>query len=185
MIPLFYFDEKNHLILHPDCVRLCPELSLIKDKELLWIILAYDYYSPYHQFPERDRERRACWHVFDDDIVQDLKNKTSVKNAISKYLGLQWNPKIEYIRRYEVKIEKLLNLLDAEDSPSQIDKINKSIDSLRKTIIGLQNEVVVDVKNKAVVKGGVELSLLEQLQSNMKQYNQVLNTKPAKQNDTA
>jgi len=31
---LFYSDMKNNIVLHPDCVKLSPELGLLTDKEV-------------------------------------------------------------------------------------------------------------------------------------------------------
>jgi len=50
---LFYADLKNNILLHPDVVKLSPELGLLSKDEFLFVILAYDYNSIFRQFPER------------------------------------------------------------------------------------------------------------------------------------
>ncbi len=179
---LFYIDEKNKLLLQPDAVKLCPELAMVSEKELVFIILAYDNYSIFKQFPERERERRAMWYVFGDAMPELLK-KTSVVAAAHKYKSLQFSPKIEYISRFQRKIDNLFELLTVEDSPSQIEKITKSIESLRSTIMKLEHEVNEDVQNVGVLKGGAVRSLLEEFQTNMKYYKSILMTKPIKNNE--
>ncbi len=180
MIPLFYFDQKNKVVLHPDCIKLCPDLTLVSEKELLWIILSYDYYSPFHQLPQRDKERRAAWEVFDEEVQNDLKQKKTVQLAIEAYNSLQYSPKIEYIKRFNEKIDAMFVLMGQDDSPTSIERMAKTIQSLRKTVLDMQNEVADDVKRKGVIKGDASLSLLEQLQQNMKSYIATLKTKPYK-----
>ena len=80
---LFYSDIKNNIVLHPDCVKLSPELGLLSDKEILFIILAFDYNSIYRQFPERQRVSKAIWHVFGDNKPELLLPEKRQKRIIS------------------------------------------------------------------------------------------------------
>lgn len=170
---LIDIDEKNNVILRPACYKLSPELSAISEKELLFIILAYDYFSIYRQYPEHDRIRKAMFHVFNDNIPKILE-KPSVKLATEAYKGMQYSPKIELCRRYERKIDKMLDLLDDDDSPTSIEKTTKAIDSLRKNILSLEQEVSEAVLNKGAIKGGMELSFLEEIMQNKKYYESVI-----------
>lgn len=86
---LFYSDIKNNIVLHPDCVKLSPELGLLNDKEILFIILAFDYNSIYRQFPERQRVSKAIWHVFGDNNPNYfyLKREKRTYLQLSKYIN--------------------------------------------------------------------------------------------------
>lgn len=166
---LFYTDEKHKVILRPDCYKLSPELQILKDDEVLFIALAYDYHSPYRQFPEHERVKKAMIHAF-DYYDTELVQKTSMKLAIEAYKGLQYDPKIELANRYQLKIDKLLNQLDGEDTPSAIKKIMEAVDALRANIRDLQNEYVQSLSAKGQIKGNKERSWLEEMQSNQKHY---------------
>ena len=170
---LFYIDERNNHVLRPDCVKLCPDLSVLKDKEAYFIILAYDNHSPFRQFPEHDRVRKAMFQAFGEDM-SEIMEKQSIKNAIHAYRSLQYDPKIELGKRYQNKIDKMLDLLDADDSPSSIEKTTKAIDSLRKNIQALEHEVAQSVLDKGVIKGDMELSFLEDMMQNKKYYESVI-----------
>ena len=71
---LFHLDQKNNAVLHPEAVKLCPELRLLNEKEVLFIILAFDYNSIYKQYPERQRLSKAIWHVFGDNNPKKLEH---------------------------------------------------------------------------------------------------------------
>lgn len=173
---LFFIDERNNLLLRPDCVKLCPELAGLKDKEVYFIVLAYDYHSPLRQFPEHDRVRKAMFQAFGDNMPEVLE-KTSIKLAIIAYKSLQYDPKIELAKRYQAKIDRMLELLDEDDNPTSIAKTTSAIDGLRKNIIGLEQEVAQSVLDKGVVKGDVELSFLEEIMQNQKYYQSVISKK--------
>lgn len=166
---LFYISEKENIVLRPECYKLAPELSTLTEKDILFIALAYDYHSIYRQFPEHERIRKSMFHAF-DGYDPEYINKTSIKLAIEAYKGLQYDPKIELAARYQKKIDSLLGQLDTDDSPSSIKKITDAIDSLRKNIMDLNNEVANNIVNKGQVKGDQSLSWLEELQSNQKYY---------------
>ena len=72
---LFKLTRDNTAILHKDCYKLCPELKTLTEKQLLYVILAYDYKSPYFQLPLEERKRTARAQVFKSMEVDPEKNK--------------------------------------------------------------------------------------------------------------
>jgi hypothetical protein len=166
---LFYIDEKNALVIRPDCYKLSPELSAVSEKDMLFIILAFDYHSIYRQFPEHERIKKAMFHVY-EKYDPEILNKHSIKLAIEAYKGLQYDPKIHLAERYQKKIDRLLEILDEEDSATAIEKNTKAIDSLRKNIIELENEIAESIIKKGQVKGEQELGWLEELKTNKKHF---------------
>ena len=108
---LFYADVKNNKVLHPDVVKLSPELALLSSEEVLFIILAYDYNSIYRQFPEKQRVSKAIWHVYNDSVpnlLNEEKRPQRIKSAIEAYKSLQYNRNIELVEMYNKKIDDLL-----------------------------------------------------------------------------
>ena len=173
---LVYVDEKNKLICRPECYKLSPELSVLTEDELLFVVLAIDYHSIYRQFPEHERIRKAMFHAF-DAYFPDMLQKASIKLAIEAYKSLQYDPKIELAQRYQKKIDRLLELLDQDDSPSGITKNTAAINSLRKNINDLENEVAQSLVAEGQIKGDQEMSWLEKLQSNQKYYRSLIDQK--------
>lgn len=169
---LFYCDVKNNAVLHPEVVKLIPSLGLLNEKEMLYVILYADYSSPYKQFPDHERKRKAMWHAFSEN-ESELIESPKMKMAVEDYISLQYNPKIELIRNYQQKIDKLLMQLQEDDAPSSIKKIDDAIDSLRKRIEVMQNEVDSAVNNEGVIKGKMTLSFLEKAMANVKYYKSI------------
>ena len=173
---LFYCDVKNNIILHPDCVKLAPEFSLLSKEETMLIILAYDYNSIYRQFPERQRLSKAIWHVFSDnrpDILDEEKRPKRIKIAIERYKALQYNRNIELVEMYNKKIDELLLLLEADNSATGIKNNMESIDKFRKAIRSIEAEVLEEKLVDGELKGSTRLSFLEKMQQSDKMYSAV------------
>lgn len=158
--------------MHPEVVKIIPSLGTLTEQELLYVILYADYNSPYKQFPDHERKRKAMWHAFDEN-ESELIESPKMLMAVQDYISLQYNPKIEVIRNYQQKIDKLLLQLQEDDAPSSIKKIDDAIDSLRKRIDIMQNEVDSQTQNEGVIKGKMTLSFLEKAMANVKYYKSI------------
>lgn len=170
---LFLVTSDGTAVLHPDVVKLCPSLSALSTEELLYVIKYADYNSPYKQYPEHERQRRAMWDAFGDNETA-LINSARVQVAVQDYISLQYNPKIETARVYQLKIDKLQQDLLSEDSPAAIKKLGDAIDDLTKRIGDLERDYVTQMQKQGVIKGDQKLSRLEILQSNQKLYLSVI-----------
>lgn len=177
---LFYIDDKvsdkKKAILHPEVVKLCPSLSVLSDEELLYVVLFTDYHSPYKQFPEHERKRRAMQHAFEDNEY-DLIESERIKIAILDYTSLQYSPKIEAARQFQKKIDSLLLVLQEDSSATNIKKTIDAIELLRKNIQVYEREYDEEVQKKGVLKGKMTLSLLEDMMSNQKHFKSVTDKK--------
>lgn len=164
---LFYVDEKNSCLLRPECYKLCPELSVLSEKDVLFIVMAFDYHSIYRQFPEHERIRKAMFHVYEKYDPSMLQN-TSIKLGIEAYKSLQYDRKIDFAERLNKKIDRMLDLIDEDDK--DVTKRAKEVNDVRIIINGLENEISNAVVSKGQLRGDSELSWLEELQSNKKYY---------------
>lgn len=173
---LFYIDEKANTVLHPDCYKLYPAFEKLSEKEILWMVLAYDYHSPYRQFPERDRVRRAMFHVF-DDAMPELLSDQKILAAIEAYKGLQYDENIEQVKSFKKTIESYLSGLDTDDSPSSVSKKLSVISELRGEIRKIENEIIDKAQLKGQIRGKKTLSWFEDLSRNEKLYKAVTQKK--------
>lgn len=173
---LFFLDDKNTHLLHPDALKLCPELTVLNEKETLAIILAYDYKSPYRQFTDFDRRRKALTQVYGSD-ENNIFEKDKIKQAVEAYISLQYNPKIELVRTYESKIEKLQDQMDGADDEREITRIIKSINTLRESIRDLETEVYDEANKEGRIVGGGSLSFLEKFQRDKDRYKALMKKK--------
>jgi len=169
---LIAINEKSNQLLHPDAVKLFPGFNVLSHDEILFIVLAYDYCSPYSAFVEDDRLRRASLHVWADNRL-DLLQKQKIKNAIEAYKGLQYNPKIELSKSYQKKINELNDAMVSMSAPDAIKKTIESINLLRKSIRELEQEVLAVYEEEGRMVGGGERSFLETMQKNKELYRKV------------
>lgn len=182
---LIAIDPKENVILRPSCVKLCPELSVLSEKELLVIILAFDYHSIYKRYNEADRIRRAIIHVFGDnepkllDALEKRPPHDRITVAVEAYKSLQYDNKEELIIAYQRKIDSLTSSLDGETGPTAIKNILNSISELRKNKLALETEVANEVIEQGKIKGDQELSYVEEMQASKKRYELVTRKKAA------
>jgi hypothetical protein len=169
---LISIDKKNKQLLHPEVLKLVDSFEALNEKEMLFVVLFADYSSPFKQFPEHERKRKAMWEAFDDNENKLIESKR-IQDAIQDYISLQYNPKIEVARKYQQKIDKLLELLEVDDSASGIKKTTDAIASLRVSIRALEDEVEEQQLNEGVVKGKMTLSFLEKIMANQKHFKAV------------
>lgn len=170
---LFLIDERKKTVLHPFAIKLCPELAVLTEKEVLFIIMAFDYDSPYKQFPERQRLVKAIFEVWGDnkpDILDENKRDKKLKLGIEAYKSLQYNRNQELVNIYNRKIESTQELILGEASPTQLKNYREIISGFRKDIRELETEIVESSIKQSELKGDRELSLLEDWQGNTKQY---------------
>lgn len=169
MAQLFYTDANNTQVIHPDCIKLCPQLSILDEEEVLCLILSYDNFSPYRQFAEQERVYRASMHVWQDNNPK-LFESIKWKNAAVAYQSLQYNPKLELIKTYQSKIKEMQSLIEAESSETAISKCLKIIRELRASIAEIETEVTNDIQALGQIKGDVSLSFIENLMKNQSLY---------------
>lgn len=177
MSMLFYADAKNNILLHPYCAKLSPELALLDEKEVLFIIYAYDYNSIFRQFPEQQRLSKSSWKVFGDnkpELVNPEKHTQRIKAAIEAYKSLQYNRNIELVELYNRKIDTQMDILDKDDSVTGNKNASENIDRFRKLIRAIEAEILEEKLLEGQLKGKVELSWLEKAKSNKKQYQSMI-----------
>jgi hypothetical protein len=174
---LFDIDKKSNQFLRPEAIKLCPELGVLEEQEAITITLAYDYYSPYNQFPEEDRQRKALLHVFKGSAPDKFFQKEKIKVAVEAYKGLQYNPKINMIQLYQAKVEDLNKLLMKTKDDKEINDNVNSIKVLRKYIKELEEEVFADRIEEGVVVGKSELSWIEKMMQNKANWDSITKKK--------
>lgn len=173
---LFLIDEKKKTVLHPFAIKLCPELAVLTEKEILFLIFAFDYNSPYKQFPERQRLSKAIFAAYGDNVpelLEEEKRPKKIKLAIESYKSLQYNANQELITTYQKKIDMAQGQIIGEETPIRLKNLRDIISGFRNDIRELQTEVVAQSIVEAELKGDRELSLLEQWQSNKKMYDSI------------
>lgn len=182
---LIYADQKNSIVLRPVVMKMCPEFSALDEKELMCIILIYDYHSIYRQHNERARIAYAIMRVYGDNnpkLLRELEEKTPnsrITNAVNAYKSLQYDPKTELANRYQQTINDLQETINAELSDRELDTKLKAIEKLRKSIQALEHEITDSIIQEGQLKGDQTLSLIETLQRNKSRWDQVINRKPA------
>lgn len=174
---LIEINEKTKQVLHPEILKLCDSFTLLNEKEMLYVVLFTDYNSIYKQFPEHERRRRAMWHAFDEN-EDDLIKSQRILNAIEDYTALQYNPKQELARTFRKRIDQLSEIIQLDDSPTNLKKNLELIKMLEDQITTLNNQITEQFKEDGVIKGDRQLSFLEKAISNKKLYKSIKQNKP-------
>jgi len=165
---LFTLTKDNQAVFRPECIQLCQPLAVLNEKQRLYVILAYDYHSPYHQLPKEEWKRTARVHVY-GSLDYDPEESTIVTSAVRAYVSLQYDPKRETIQVYITKVRYLERDLTREDSSTKINQILKSISLLQKSAEELQKEIDKD-EDMLQLEGEGKLSFLEKMQNSRELY---------------
>ena len=165
---LFQVSENYQAILRPECYKLSEVFRLLDEKQMLYVILAYDYKSPNHQLPLEERQRTSRVQVY-GSLDHDPEQAQVVRKAIIAYNSLQYDPKRETVQLYIAKIKQLELELHNATTSTEIFSITKSISHLNKSAKEIQDEIDRDDNMKAI-QGGGTLSLLEQMQESRELY---------------
>lgn len=177
MISLFSINKKGTAILRSEALKLAPEFAYLDEKEVLSIILAYDYHSIYRQFPEDERKRRAKAHVFGIKN-EDLFEQEKIVSAIEQYKKLQYDIRVNQIMTLKRTLERENNKLDylGSNSSKELKEILSNCKELRKAIAEIEDELnrEDEMDAEAEKEGKLKLSFLERLQTNIDKYNEVI-----------
>lgn len=175
MVCLFTINKKGTAILRKEALAICPEFAYLTENELLCIILAYDYYSIYRQFPEDERRRRARAHVFAENN-ENFFDSPKIQKAIELYKSLQYDHRRNQIIAYKRRLQNLDVLLEtiAEDDLKKLKDVISSSKELRSAIKELEHELLVEEEEGVQeTNENTKLSFLEKLQSNKDRYKEV------------
>ncbi len=176
MSMLFYVDEFNNVVLHPEIIKLCPSLAALSEKEVCYIVKAYDYEGPYKQFPDNDRRRQAMFNVFGEN-EHDLVNSQRILDAATDYVSLQYSSKLETCKIYQQKIDKYQQQLLVDENPNSTKKICDAIDDLTKRIATLRGDYDKEIQKRGVIKGKMNLSRLETVMGNRNHWLSIIEKK--------
>lgn len=180
MVCLFTINKKGNAILRKEALTLCPEFAYLTEQEVLCIILAYDYYSIYRQFPEDERRRRARAHVFAADNEKFFE-LPKIKKAIELYKSLQYDHRRNQIIAYKRRLQHLDSLLESvgEDDLKKLKDVINSSKELRHAIKELEQELLIEEEEGVQeTESNTKLSFLEKLQSNKERYKEITAKKP-------
>lgn len=175
MLTLFKINTQKKILMDKAALKLCPEFKNLKQEQLMYIILAYDYRSKYHQFPELERKRKAAYEVYNDPDY-DAEGGKLMKNAIQNYIGLQYDPRRETVKNYTTKVSKINQDLLDEENPKVIANQMAAIDRLLSTMKSIQEEIDSD-DDKVMMQGDGQLSYIETLHEMENNLNNYLDTR--------
>lgn len=161
---VFRVDDKDKIILDTEAVKLCPGLKKVDQRDLLFIILAYDYNSPYRRLEEDERIRRAKRIAYKDDEVSFSK---AMINAITEYRSLQYDERREIIQTYRNKVQMLRTELMDENETNEQAKYITTIRKFQDEIERLTIEINKD-DEMAIFSTGGKLSMIEKWQANIR-----------------
>lgn len=162
---LFKLTAKGDVVMNPEAVKLIPSLAELRPDQILFIILAFDYEGPYHQFPEEERIRKAGRRAFEIDKFSLEEADPKLKKAIDDYRSLQYDIRREMIISYQTKIAQQRIKLYDETNAKRIIEIDNLVTHLLKRIHELQDDINHSERMEEI-KGGGQLSFIEKWQMN-------------------
>lgn len=167
---IFLFDKKERCVVNPDALKLTTYLKKISKDEFYYIVLAYDYESPYHQLPEDDRKLKARRQVFKSGGGDDIETgNENLIQAVREYKSLQYDPQREILNNYIDRIKKLNNEFLNETNMDKLVKLDKTIALIQKRAEDMQQKINKSLSSMEV-KGKRKLNYIEIWQANQVEF---------------
>ena len=159
--------NKDKVVVHPEAAKLVPALKELTEKELRYVVLVYDYYSPLRQIDVEERKKQALVSIW-DTTEKDIEKKKVVLQAIDAYRSLQFDINQETLEVYRKKVTRLTQILADDDDSRNISNHVQSIKTLRKEIESLESDILN--AEQIVLQGSGELSFIERWQLNRENF---------------
>jgi hypothetical protein len=171
MRQLFKIDDEGDVKLQDDTFLLIPELKEVYDsselgsKAIRWIVLVYDYKSPYRQLTLSARIEEATQDIYQKKKVKEL-NCGLMQDAIKKYNKLQFDPLRDQYRVYTDKIAEYNEYISKmglrSDTAKELQDLMINSEKVIKARENLK-EMIIKKEDEERIHGGGEASLLEEL----------------------
>ena len=148
-----------------EVVEIVPSLKKLTEKQLKFIIIAFDYrYSPYRLKPEEFRISIA-------EKITGIKKKDIPNDLIEEYISCIYDLKRDKKNLYQKKLLITQSQFEAETSMIRLKDLSSLIDFLEKKISEIDNEIYREEESEIHLKGKKNLSYLEFMIRNRKLYN--------------
>lgn len=165
---LYRINKKGDTLLHPDAVKLTIYLKKISKEHLLFIIRAYDYHSPLHQYAKSERILRAKRLTFKTEHYDPSEKDPNFNEAVEEYLSLQYDSNRETIDVLKSKVVDLQNEIKSERDLKRLGTLYDVVANTNKFIKNLQYQVDT-TEDAEEIMGKGEISLIERWQLNQLQ----------------
>lgn len=163
--------QNGRVVVNDLAVSLCVYLKKLKSDELLFVVLKYDYlYSPYRLKTIEERHKMAvvrCWPDRPDYVPEDDER---IKKGVVEFQSLTFNHNY-YIRdKLMTKLIRMEEELSAETNAAKIRGLMETMDLVSKKIDDL-NDKIMQQESELELRGGGELTWIEQWQMNRDEFN--------------
>lgn len=176
---LFLFDRDGEMMVHPDALKMTEHLHKVSKEDFKYIVAAYDYrFSIFHLFPPGEMKIMAKKYAYKENAVnRDPENDELVVAAAKEYRYLNYDENRERKKQFQQKITELTNILlqPGELAVSKLKNIRENISYLESEIEKLER-LISKSDSTVVIRGGGELSMIEQWQRRKKRAEEIIGT---------
>ena len=169
---LFDVGKDGNVIANDKSILLCPSfLEVYKNDRMgsnvvRWIVLIYDYKSPYRNIPFEERHEYIT-HLIFDKKKHWVTSDELVGKAVTEYRKMQYDPLIEqYNAMRDMMHKKTIVYKSMEPDSKTLEMINELEISMQKSSEALEKMkqlIIKDQTSEIKIHGGNDgFSLLEQ-----------------------
>lgn len=167
---IFKVDKAFTIILNPEAVKLAPELSVLTQNELLFVILVEDYSdSPFRKKPLEERWALAIKKVFGDQNVNLESDK--IKTARQVYKSLVFDIRRETLDIYKSKVGLYHREMLAQNLEfKRVKELDQMVQYLEERIQSIESSLEADDIASMRLKGDKQLSYVEIWQRRQQEF---------------
>lgn len=151
---LFDIDKEGNVMDQDNTIALVPELLEVYNTKnygsdaIRWIIMMYDYKSPYRNLPIKERYKTVTYKVY-KKTKHYILDKPVMKKGIEAFQKLQYDPLIDQYNVYSEKITEFNEVIRGmAPDEANMQKMSKTMEQLGKVTEAREKIKAIILKNE-------------------------------------
>lgn len=170
MDSIIRLDSRGKVVFQVAAVKLVPQLSGLNEKQIRYLVLAYDTTNTlFKQQPQRMWRELACLHVFGHSKPDKEERRDAIKDALDFFIMLVYDEnremKLKFVERKRALQDKML---EPNTSSTELKSINDSIKFFNERIKELNDKITTADEEIILAQKGQKLSLIEKFNARLK-----------------
>jgi hypothetical protein len=162
---MIYRNINGKIELIPEAIRLVPVFDSLSEKQIRFLIIAYDYTgSPFKMKPEDYRIDMA-------EKITGLKKKDIPESIKEEFISCIYDMKRERKQMFQRKLISLQRDFETETNTTKLKESATIMGFIENKIDEMDNEIIREEEMNVILKGDRSLSFLEKMIRNRKLYN--------------
>lgn len=170
MDSIIRLDSRGKVVFQAAATKLVPQLSKLDEKQIRYLVLAYDVTNTlFKQQPRSTWRKHACQHVFGHDRPESEEKKKAIVDALEFFEMIVYDENRELKSKFLERKRDLQNKMLLETAtPGELKNTNSLIAFFNDRIKEIDDKITTSDEEIVLAQKGQKLSLLEKYSARLK-----------------